>query len=295
MDIKKFLADQGLQDCPAGLGGCRAHQAQFDSCDHDVVVFGGEPLGSRFLPYGDRQHVNLHRCSIGETRTSLLIHLDGMQVVSDDSWELGTLLSKLREKRPGLFRDHAKNCLIDSLFCCEKCTQGLQRSDAFSSCWQKCAAYLLADAVFALNQRPPSPSHMLEAARQFEKNSTNEKMSAITGVLGIERATPSLLERMLKSTAGFSDIVENNNHSAAIRAKHAYFVKNSMLSDCYFYLGYVNKANFLKIKDSVPLRPDLIHVLRTAFDLEADPSTVSQHARSIRAMCREILHSAFRE
>ena len=61
----------------------------------------------------------------------------------------------------------------------------------------------------------------------------------------------TLLERMLKSTIGFSDLVEKNNHSKIIQKKYDFFIKNSMLSDCYFYLGYVNKENFIKIKDTL--------------------------------------------
>ncbi len=288
MDLEKFLADRGLQGHPAGLGGCRAHGDQFDSCDHDVVVFDGGRQGNRFLPH-EGQFVNLHHCPIDATRTDSLVHLDGMRIVLDGSWDLGMLLSGLRQRRSALFRDYARNCLVGSLLCCEKCLRGPRESGAFSACWQKCASHMLADAILALNQRPPSPSHALEIARRFEKNAINGKMSVVAQTLGIERASPPLLERMLKSTIGFSDMAEGNGHPGAIGRKHGYFVENSMFSDCYFYLGCVNRDNFLRMKASLPRRPDLIHVLKTAFDLEADPVLVSQHARRTRDACHEIL------
>ena len=290
MDLKRFLADQNLQGFPAGLGGCRARGDQFGPCDHDVVVFDGTSQTSIVFLH-DGQLVTLHHASTSETRTGLLIHLDSMNVISDDSWELGIHLSKLRERRAMLFQDHAKNCLLDSLFCCEKFKSGLESSDVFAPCWQRCASYLLIDAIHALNQKPPSPSHMLEQARKFEKTATNEKLSDATRTLGMERATPSLLERMLKSTMGFSDVAQDKSHSSVIQSKHDYFVKNSMLSDCYFYLGHVNKTNFLKIKDTLPQRPDLIHILKVAFDLEADPALLSRHVRSVQGICHEIMSS----
>lgn len=293
MDLKRFLADKNLQGLPAALTGCRVHGNSFDSCDHDVVIFDGKSQSNQIFSF-ENQFVNLHHHSIDDDRTDSLIRLDGMQIIMDDSWELGTLLSKIGEKRSKLFRDHAKNCLFDSLFCCEKCKQGLESSDVFYPCWQKCASYLLADAILALNQKTPGPSHMLELARQFEKNSTNEKISVIAQTLGIERATPSLLERMAKSTMGFSDMVEDNDQSKVIQNQHDYFVKNTMFSDCYFYLGYINKINFIKIKDSVSQRPDLIHILRVAFDLESDPALVSNHVRSVQEMCNDILSSVLR-
>ena len=93
--------------------------------------------------------------------------------------------------------------------------------------------------------------HMLDLLRKLEKNTINEHISVATQTIGIERTTPTLLERMLKSTIGFSDMVEKNNRSQIIQQKHEFFVKNSMLSDCYFYLGYINKDNFVKIKDNL--------------------------------------------
>ena len=90
---------------------------------------------------------------------------------------------------------------------------------------------------------------MLDALRKLEKNPINDHISVATQTIGIERATPTLLERMVKSTIGFSDVVHDSSFSNLIRQKHDYFVSNSMLADCYFYLGYVNRNNFIKIKE----------------------------------------------
>ena len=87
---------------------------------------------------------------------------------------------------------------------------------------------------------------------------------------GIERSTPSLLDRILKSTIGLSDLIEKNNHSSIIQKQHDYFIKNSMLSDCYFYLGYVNKEIFSTFRDSILRKPDLMHILKISFDIDVD-------------------------
>ena len=286
MDLKELLADH-TRGFPAGLCGCRAHGNSFDLCDYDVVVFDGKSASSRIMH--ENRFINIHHCPIDETNTGSLVHLHDMHIILDESWDLRILLGRLWDKRAKLFREHARNCLIESLLCCEKCKRGMQNSDVFYACWQKCASYMLADAILALNQKPPSPSHALDLARKFEKNNINEKMSIVTETLGLERATPSLLERMAKSTIGFADIVENGNHSKTIQSKYDYFVRNSMFSDCYFYLGYVNKLNFIGIKNLILRRPDLIHVLKTAFDLESDPILISQHISGIHAACHEIL------
>jgi len=199
------------------------------------------------------------------------------------------LLSKINEKRSSLFTDFAKNCLIESMFCCQKTKDAIQNSDVFASCWQKCASYYLVDAISSLNHQRSSPSHMLDQLRKLEKSPINDHISIVTQTVGIERATPTLLERMLKSTIGFSDLVEKNNHTKIIKQKHDFFLKNSMLSDCYFYLGYINKENFIKIKDTLNRKQDLIHILKIAFDIEADSNLILRQAELVQKSCNDIL------
>ena len=72
-------------------------------------------------------------------------------------------------------------------------------------------------------------------------------------------------------------------------------MKNSMLADCYFYLGYLNKQNFLKIKDTVEKQPDLIHVLKISFDIHADPTLLSQQTDLVQKTSNSILDSVSRD
>jgi hypothetical protein len=62
-----------------------------------------------------------------------------------------------------------------------------------------------------------------------------------------------------------------------------------MLSDCYFYLGCVNKENFVKIKNNLNRQQDLIHILKVAFDVEADLNQLSQQAEIVQKSCNSIL------
>ena len=64
-----------------------------------------------------------------------------------------------------------------------------------------------------------------------------------------------------------------------------------MISDCYFFLGYVNKENFIKIKNTLSRNEDLIHVLKTAFDVEADLELLKQHSDLIKESCNSILEA----
>ena len=129
---------------------------------------------------------------------------------------------------------------------------------------------------------------MLNTLRGLEKNKINKFISVITESIGIERATPSLLARMCKSTIGFSDMVEKNQHSTLISKKYDYMINNSLFSDCYFYLGYINRNNFFKIQD-VQKKPDFIHILKTAFDLEFDANNIESQANKLHETIDSII------
>ena len=288
MDVKKFVENYELSDFPIGLGGCRISDLCLASCDYDVIVFDEKSEQERIIQFDDA-FVMIHHASLFETRSNKLLQYDELQIIRDESWDLQMLLSKIREKHTFLFSDFAKNCLIESLFCCQKTKESIQTSNVFAPCWQKCATYYLADAISSINHQRSSPSHMLDLFRKLEKSPINEHISIVTQTVGIERATPTLLERMLKSTIGFSDLIEKNNHSKIIQQKYNFFVKNSMLSDCYFYLGYVNKENFIKIKDTLNHEHDLIHILKVAFDVEADINLLQQQSDLIQKSCNDIL------
>jgi len=287
MDFKKFIQSHGLSDFPIGLGGCRIKNYFFDSCDYDLMVFDENSSKNEIISFKNNL-ITIHHASLSETNSKKLLQYDDLHILQDDSWNLKIFLSKIYEKRNLLFSDFAKNSLIESIFCCQKTKDSVENNDPFAACWQKSASYNLADAITSLNHSPSSPSHMLDSLRNFEKNSINTHISNILQTIGIERATPTLLERMLKSTVGFSDLIEENNHSELIQKKYAYFLENSMLSDCYFYLGYVNKENFSKVKDELNRKQDLIHILKIAFDIESDPNQLLHQAEIIQTSCNDL-------
>lgn len=288
MDFKKFIQNQGLSNFPIGLGGCRNLDNFFDSCDYDLMIFDEHSSNDEIVSF-ENNMITIHHASLSETNTKKLLQYDNLKILQDASWNLKIFLSKISEKRNSLFSDFAKNSLIESIFCCQKTKDAVLSGDVFAACWQKCASYYLADAISSLNKNPSSPSHMIDSLRKFEKTSINNHISNVLQTIGIERATPTLLERMLKSSIGFSDLIENNNHSELIQKKYDYFLNNSMLSDCYFYLGYINKENFIHIKNELNRRSDLIHLLKIAFDIESDSNLLLQQAETIQTSCNDLL------
>ena len=293
MDYQVLIDEKDWSRYPVGLGGCRTGNSFFDSCDFDLTVFDDKIQDDEIIQF-QNNFIKIHHGSLSETKSHKLIQYDDMQIIQDESWELRMFLSQIKEKRVILYKDHAKNSLIESLFCCEKTKSGIKESNVFASCWQKCASYFLAEGIIALNNFKPSPTHMLDSLRKLKKNLVNEKISIVNETVGIERSTPSLLERMLKSTICFSDLFEKNNHSLLIKQKHAFFIKNSMLSDCYFYLGYINMKNFVNFKESIEKQTDLFHILKVSFDVEADSNLLGLQADKVKKSANDILDSISR-
>ena len=104
-----------------------------------------------------------------------------------------------------------------------------------------------------------------------------------------ERATPSLLERMAKSTAGFSDTVEGNDHSKIILHKTEYLISESLLADCYFYLQYENRNMLVKIKDKLRLKPELIYILKVSMDIEGQIGVLENYAHRLYGEASRVL------
>ena len=287
MEYKKILENLSIENHPVGIGGCKSQGPSYDCCEYDITVFDGKKEES-FLEH-DGNFYHIYHGTLEETSPDILLQYDGMTILVDEQWELRMLLSKIKEKKQQIFNAYVKNCLVESGVCITKAKHGLN-SDPYSSSWVKCAAYFLADAISVLNSYHPSPVHMLKTLRELPKNKTNEAVSVITDSIGIERATSSLLSRMLKSTMGFSDLITDNFHSRIISRKYNYLVENSLLSDCYFYLGYVNRNNFKKIQD-LHRKPELIHLLKTGFDLENDTTRIESDANNLHEATNYLLSS----
>jgi len=288
VDTKKFIEKFSLTQFPVALGGCKNDGNSFDSCEYDIIVFDDKDENESIIDY-ENEMVRLHHGLMNETRHEILTQYNNLQILLDEKWDLKIFLSQILEKKDKIFNAYMKSCLIETAVCATKTKECIVNSNPFGSSWIKCAAYFLADAITLSNNTRPSPAHMLGHLREFGKSKINENLNIVNECIGIERATTSLLTRMCKSTMGFSDMVEKNGHSKIIQIKHDYLVKNSLLSDCYFYLGYINRNNFMKIKDSLHRTPELIHILKVAFDVENDMTRLEQQANLLHKTSNELL------
>jgi uncharacterized protein YqkB len=287
MDIHKIPELLSISDFSVGFGGCRNDGNYFDCCEYNITVFD-EKSGESIHEFSDHM-VKLHHCSISESNVGVLAQLKNLTILKDDQWNLRMLLAKIKEKDQMILNSYSQSSLVDASILANKAREDAKTKNSFAPIWIKCASYFLADALFSINSKRPSPAHMLEITRQLKKNEVNQIFSLIHQILGVERASVTVLPRMLKSTMGFSDMVEGNGHSRIIKRKYDYFIENSLLSDCYFYLGYLNRNNITKVKNSIHRNPEFIHILRVGLDVESDPLLIERQASTLLQRINELL------
>ena len=288
MNQDEILKIIGPSNFPIAIGGSNSDNFDSDCEIYNLVIFDGKNISDEIVTHGS-SILKISHGNLSENNSEYLIHYENLQIIQDEQWELKMLISKIHEKKNILFSASAKNALVESKLALSKAKNSLDKDDPFVSCWIKCGAISLIDSILFQNQILPNPTHALSSMRNLKQKNTNQFTDKIISETGIERTTPSLLSRMLKSTCGFSDMVEKNQNSVIIEKKANYLIQNSLLSDCYLYLNYQNRNIFYKIKNSLNTNSDKIHVLKTAFDLTNTPSELLSSIDSMNDITNTLL------
>ena len=292
MNLDEITKIIGSTESPIALGGYDSDDFDANCGIQNIIIFDGKDIPDEIVTR-ESKTLKISHGSLSETNSEYLIHYGNIKIIQDTQWELKMLVSKVQEKKNMLFSTSAKNALVESQLSLSKAKNALEHDDPFVSCWIKSGIISLIDSILFQNNILPNPVHALSSMRGLKQKNTNQFVDKIISETGIERATSSLLIRMLKSTCGFSDMIEKNQNSTIIEKKANYLIQNSLLSDCYLYLNFQNKINFYKIKNSLNTNQDKIHVLKTAFDLTHTPSELISSIDSMNEIVDKLLTHSF--
>ena len=288
MNLDEIIKIIGQNNYPIALGGYDADDFDIDCNIHNLVLFDGKNISDEIITH-ESKTLKISHGTLSETIPESLIHYQNLEIIQDPEWELKMFVSKIKEKKDVLFLASSKNALVESQLSLSKAKNALEHDDPFVSCWIKCAITSLIDSILLQNNILPYSAQALSLIRNLKQKNTIQFVDKIIAESGIERATSSLLSRMLKSSSGFSDMIENNQNSSIIEKKANYLIQNSLFADCYLYLIYQNRNNFYKIKDSLDKNSDKIHVLKTAFDLTITSSELSGTIDSLSDISKSLL------
>ena len=288
MNLDEIIKIIGQNNSPIALGGYDADDFDIDCNIHNLVLFDEKNISDEIITH-ESKTLKIYHGTLSETNPESLIHYQNLEIIQDPEWELKMFVSKIKEKKDVLFLSSSKNALVESQLSLSKAKNAFEHDDPFVSCWIKCAITSLIDSILLQNNILPYSAQALSLIRNLKQKNTIQFVDKIIAESGIERATSSLLSRMLKSSSGFSDMIENNQNSSIIEKKANYLIQNSLFADCYLYLIYQNRNNFYKIKDSLDKNSDKIHVLKTAFDLTITSSELSGTIDSLSDISKSLL------
>ena len=288
MNLDEIIKIIGQNNSPIALGGYESDDFDIDCNIRNLVLFDEKDISDEIITH-ESKTLKISHGTLSETNPESLIHYQNLEIIQDPEWELKMFVSKIKEKKDVLFLSSSKNALVESQLSLSKAKNAFEHNDPFVSCWIKCAITSLIDSILLQNNILPYPAQSLSLMRNLKQKNTNQFVDKIIAESGIERATSSLLSRMLKSSSGFSDMIENNQNSSIIEKKANYLIQNSLFADCYLYLIYQNRNNFYKIKDSLDKNSDKIHVLKTAFDLTITSSELSGTIDSLSDISKSLL------
>ena len=248
-----------------------------------MTVFDGG-RGVEEAVHGGRTVIVRHD-SVTDPSSGTFAHLAGMRVILDPEWEIGPRLSAMAKRREWAFRHAMKSALVDAGMMALRARASLERNPPVAPFWLKCAAYRVADSISYHNMVEPSPAHMMAHMRAMPKSVPNDCLSAVSECLGLERATPSLVDRMVRSAAGFVRMAGVGELAAsAMVAKARHLESESLLADSHYYVGYAACSALRSRREYAHALPDgELHALRVALDPEGNAQRVARQIGAIES------------
>ena len=274
---------------PMTLCGCRCTDASFECCEYNVIVFDDTRTQEEIIV--DDTIVLVHHDSISMPSSGLFTHIPQMRIISDESLSISPQISAIIKKHSQIFQHATKSCIVDAKIVLGIAKKSLDESLPSAPFWSKCAAYRLAEAILYYNAIEPSGAHMMTQLRNLPHSITNATLSTVYECLGLERATSSLLERMLKSTIGFLAMLGVSNLTTkSIDAKVHHLVDSSLVSDAYYYIGRTVCTALCKeylLDNRIP--DTQLYALKIAIDPNNNEQQTSSHIRLLDNAINEFM------
>lgn len=243
---------------PLALIGCRAQGYAHPVCEYDFIVLSEKREGKERL-LESKAYIDLHFVSTtnldGLRISDMALTLYRAHLVSDPSWTLTTLLSKIKSLgvtkliQP-IFIRRIRSALSKLTALHTALDEGSALDAAY---WLQSAAYDCSDAVAILNGHPPSPSHTFGQMQNFCTKNFDGRFKTWSDVLNVDLAsTASVRRRLDLLQAALERLAEARNESSVGQSssllaspyyfqlaekKALYLVKSHNVVEAYCYVG----------------------------------------------------------
>jgi hypothetical protein len=173
----------------------------------------------------------------------------GIVLNDNDDLKLSSLINSVKscKQQTSIKSAIARKLLISCLTRYVEIERLCQKSAIISSMLLKISAYEIMQSLVYFSGLPGSPLHQLDLVRStLEPNQVeSENISLALEIIGVERATTSVLRRCIPS---YSRLASNRYDRPLIEAKIKFLYESGMTADCYYYIGKVC-ADILKTLD----------------------------------------------
>lgn len=263
--VKKFATELAY---PVALIGCRASKTSLNCCEYDLAVFA--PGDNKVVQVDGLAIELLH--FVGPV-TNYIVDLGGMVMLKDtNKFVLSSVVQHIGpEKYRKALAVAGKKSLINSLFYQQRMASA--KYPAVAAMWLKIAAYEFVEGALALSGSRPMPLHELEQVRQTDSGSMIEGVEVALECIGIERATRPAI---LRSIEAIQELKSKDYDRDLFMSKVEHLLGQSMLADCYYYVGRIVAKNLAKRKDSFHI--SYAKLVQLALDLSNDV----QHLEKLR-------------
>ena len=182
----------------------------------------------------------------------------------------------------------ARKLLISCLMRYTEIERMSQKFPIISSMLLKISAYEIMQSLVYFSGLPGSPLHQLELIRRaLEPNQfESESLSLALEIIGVERATGSLLKRSIPSC---SRLAANRYDRSLIEAKIKFLYESGMTADCYYYVGKIC-SDILKSIDSNFLRT-YGKLIQIGMDLSMDVEHIQRWNSQLTEATKQLLRS----
>jgi len=278
---------------PALLIGCRASCLGMSKpcCEYDIMVLsnGNRPhevmkLGSDWT---ELVHVPLN------TKVLKLIPDSVEEIVLNDTddFELSSIKknSEMNNRSRTTSRTAiARKQLISCLMRYTEIEKMSQKSPIISSMLLKISAYEIMQSLVFFSGLPASPLHQLDLIRKtLEPNQfESESISLALEIIGVERATSSVLRRSIPS---YSRLAAKRYERPLIEAKIKFLYESGMTADCYYYIGKMC-SDILKSLDST-FWHTYGKLIQIGMDLSLDVEHIQRWNSQLTVAAKRLLRS----
>ena len=259
-------------------------------CEYDIMVLSNGDQPHKVMKLGSHWVELLYVPLSPKILKVIPDGLNGIVLNDTDGLELSSIKNAVMNDtgRTSSKSVIARRLLLSCLMRYSEIERISQKSPVISSMLLKISAYEIMQSLVFFSGLPGSPLHQLELIRKaLEPNQfESESISLALEIIGVERATASVLKRSIPS---YFQLAANSYDRSLIEAKIKFLYEAGMITDCYYYVGKIC-SDILKLLDST-FWQTYGKLIQIGMDLSMDIEHIHRWNSQLTAVAKRLLGS----